>query len=90
MIDRENFKKWKLVFIVFIIGFILLFSGLVGFLTPSIQIVIKKAFLLSLWYGFAYIVRVERIGHIDWNDDYWKKIYYFVLLIGSALIIALG
>lgn len=85
-------KQWILVFSLFILGFILLFTGGVGFFTESFQLVIKKTFLLTLWYGVTYLIRLFRIGHINWEalDPHFKAYYYFVLLIGSALIIAWG
>jgi len=85
-------KQWSLIAILFFIGFILLFTGGVGFFTESFQLVIKKVFLLTLWYGVTYLIRLFRIGHIDWEtlDPHYKVYYYFVLLIGSALIVAWG
>lgn len=88
----ECFRKWFFVCFLFVIGFILLFTGGVGFFTESFQIVIKKTFLLTLWYGVTYLIRFFRVGRIDWRalDPRFRVYYYFVLLIGSALIIAWG
>lgn len=85
-------KQWKFQLAILIIGLILLFSGLVGLFQESFQVIIKKAVLVSLWYGMTYLFRVQRIGHFDWEEvgEEMKIKYYFVLLIGAAIIIAWG
>lgn len=87
-----EFDKWWLVGGLFLIGFLLLISGAVGVFAESFQVVIKKVFLLCLWYGFVYLVRVMRIGRIAWDElgDEFKVYYYFILLLGSAMIVAWG
>jgi hypothetical protein len=71
------------------LGVFFFITGMIGIFYEPFQFVFKKIFLLSLWYVFAYTVRVIRIGHIDWENDEWaKKIYYLTLLLGSSLIIA--
>lgn len=87
-----EFRKWWLVGLIFVVGLILLFTGLVGVFTESFQLVIKKAFLLVFWYGVTYVVRVMRVGRIDWDElpVWFKAYYYFVLLLGSAMIVAWG
>lgn len=85
-------RQWGLVAILFFIGFILLLTGGVSFFTESFQLMIKKVFLLTLWYGMTYLIRLQRIGHIEWEiiEPQYKIYYYFMLLLGSAMIIAWG
>lgn len=85
-------RSWLLIGVLFFLGFILLFTGGVGIFTESFQIVIKKTFLVALWYGLTYLVRVLRIGHIEWEiiEPRYKVYYYFMLLLCSAMIIAWG
>lgn len=88
----DGLKSWLLVGVLFFLGFILLLTGGVGFFTESFQLVIKKTFLVTLWYGLTYLVRVLRVGHIEWEviEPQYKVYYYFVLLLGSAMIVAWG
>ncbi|MEM1660852.1 MAG: hypothetical protein QXR17_06920 [Candidatus Bathyarchaeia archaeon] len=90
--QKSWFKQWGFVGLIFAIGLILLLTGFVGLFTESFQLVIKKAFLLAFWYGVTYIVRIFRVGHIHWDElpVSFKAYYYFVLLLGSAMIIAWG
>jgi hypothetical protein len=71
-----------------VVGLLLVFSGVIFALWEPAQYVIKKVFILSLWYVFVYLVRYIRIGEINWDDEWAKRIYYFVLLLGSALILS--
>jgi hypothetical protein len=71
------------------LGIFFFITGIIGIFYEPFQFVFKKVFLLSLWYVFAYLTRLFRIGHIDWDNDEWaKRVYYFILLICLALIIA--
>jgi hypothetical protein len=72
------------------LGLVFFMTGLIGLFYEPFQFVFKKVFLLSLWYVFAYLTRLTRIGHIDWNDEWAKRLYYLVILIGSSLIVALA
>jgi len=87
-------KQFNLQLIIVIgIGFLLV-TGMIFNLIPSIQIICKKTFLVAWWYVLTYLFRRLRIGEINWEtfdgNDWDKKIYYFVLLVCSALIFALG
>jgi len=78
---------WVIIFL----GIMFFLTGLIGLFYEPFQFVFKKVFLLSLWYVFAYLTRLIRIGHIDWKSDEWaKRLYYLVILIGSSLIVALA
>ena len=85
-------KQWWLVLVIFIVSGLLIFSGIVGMFTEAFQLVVKKAFLLAFWYGVAYLIRIYRLGHIDWDSlpQEERVKYYFILLIGSAMIVAWG
>jgi len=72
------------------LGLVFFMTGLIGLFYEPFQFVFKKVFLLSLWYVFAYLTRLTRIGHIDWDDEWAKRLYYLVILIGSSLIVALA
>jgi len=72
------------------LGIFFFITGMVGIFYEPFQFVFKKVFLVCLWYSFCYIVRRLRIGGIDWSDEKDKKIYYYILLIGSAIIFAFG
>ena len=72
------------------LGLLFFMTGLIGLFYEPFQFVFKKVFLLSLWYVFAYLTRLTRIGHIDWDDEWAKRLYYIVILLGSAWIVANG
>jgi len=72
------------------LGLVFFITGLIGLFYEPFQFVFKKVFLLSLWYVFAYLVRLTRIGHIDWEDEWAKRIYYLVILLSSSWIVASG
>jgi len=72
------------------LGLVFFMTGLIGLFYEPFQFVFKKVFLLSLWYVFAYFTRLTRIGHIDWDNEWAKRLYYLVILIGSSLIVALA
>ena len=82
-------KQWALAIVLIIICLVLFFTGWVFDFTAPFQVVIKKTFLACWWYFLSYFFRRIRLGKIEWtNED--KKSYYFILLIGSALIFAMS
>jgi len=84
-------KQFGLHWVIIVLGLIFFVTGLIGLFYEPFQFVFKKVFLLSLWYVFAYLTRLFRIGHIDWGSDEWaKRIYYIAILLGSAWIVANG
>lgn len=82
-------KEWGLEVVIIALGLILFISGVIFEFLPSIQVLMKKTFLVAWWYCLTYLFRRMRIGKIGWREDE-KKVYYFILLCGSALIFALG
>jgi hypothetical protein len=86
---KEFIKQWWLEIIIIFLAFILFVSGFIFELFPSVQVVIKKTFLVAWWYFLAYVFRRFRLGRIEWSEDE-KKVYYFVILFCSCLIFALG
>ena len=87
---KTYLKQFGIQNLIIIAGLILFTTGLIAFLFEPLQYVFKKLFLVCLWYSFCYIIRKLRLGGIDWSDEKDKKIYYFILLIGSAIIFAFG
>jgi hypothetical protein len=77
---------WVIIFL----GIMFFLTGLIGLFYEPFQFVFKKVFLLSLWYVFTYLIRLTRIGHIDWDEEWAKRLYYFTMLMGSSLIVALA
>lgn len=89
---RNFISKWWFVLVLLILSSLMILSGYVGLFSEALQLVVKKTFLLSFWYFTAYVIRIQRIGHIDWdrlNDDV-RALYYFILLLGSAMVISWG
>ncbi len=82
-------KKWSFLIIFAIFAFVFSFTGAILDTKPPIQDLFIRLSLLCYWYLFIYIVRRFRIGKIEWNEED-KKIYYFILLVCSALIFAFG
>jgi len=76
--------------VIIVLGLVFFITGLIGLFYEPFQFVFKKIFLLSLWYVFAYLTRLIRIGHIDWEDEWAKRIYYIAILLGSSWILANG
>ena len=76
--------------VIIVVGLVFFITGLIGVFYEPFQFVFKKIFLLSLWYVFAYLIRLTRIGHIDWEDEWAKRIYYIAILLGSSWILANG
>jgi hypothetical protein len=87
---KGYWKQFGWHWVVIGLGLVFFMTGLIGLFYEPFQFVFKKVFLLSLWYVFAYLTRLTRIGHIDWDDEWAKKLYYLVILIGSSLIVALA
>jgi len=85
---NKYLQQFGLPNLIIIIGLILFATGLIALFFEPLQYVFKKVFLVSLWYSFCYIMRRLRIGGIDWSDEKDKKIYYYILLLGSSLIVA--
>lgn len=85
----EWLKRWWLELVIIICGLILFVTGVIFDFYPSIQVLMKKTFLVAWWYGLTYLFRRFRLGKIEWEENE-KKVYYFILLCGSALIFALG
>ncbi|RKX61954.1 MAG: hypothetical protein DRP34_04905 [Thermodesulfobacteriota bacterium] len=86
---KETLRQWNLPLLIIVLGGFLFATGLIFNFFPSIQVVAKKTFLVAWWYFLTYIFRKLRLGTLKWEEDD-KKIYYFILLIGSALIFALA
>jgi len=82
-------KQWALKLVLIFICIVLFYTGYIFNFTPPIQVIVKKTFLVAWWYLLTYIFRRLRLGKIYWNEDD-KKVYYFILLLGSALIFAWG
>jgi len=80
-------KDWWLAIIIIAISFIIYNNGKIFDLLPPMQIVIKKISLVTIWYFLTYIFRRIRLGKIKWSEND-KKTYYYILLIGSAIIFA--
>jgi hypothetical protein len=76
--------------VIIVLGLVFFITGLIGLFYEPFQFVFKKIFLLSLWYVCAYLTRLTRIGHIDWDDEWAKRIYYIAILLGSSWILANG
>jgi hypothetical protein len=85
---KTYLKQFGIQNLIIIVGLIFFATGLIAFFFEPLQYVFKKIFLVCLWYSFCYIVRRLRIGGIDWEDEKDKKIYYYILLTGSAIIFA--
>lgn len=87
---NKYLQQFGLHWVIIVLGLVFFITGLIGLFYEPFQFVFKKIFLLSLWYVFAYLMRLTRIGHIDWEDEWAKRIYYYVLLLGSAFIVSLA
>jgi hypothetical protein len=88
---NEYWKQFGWHWVIIFLGLVFFVSGVIGLFYEPFQFMFKKVFLLSLWYVFAYLMRLFRIGHIDWESNEWaKRIYYIAILLGSALIISLA
>jgi len=85
----EWLKRWWLELVIIICGLILFATGVIFDFFPSVQVVIKKTFLVAWWYLLTYVFRRFRLGKIEWSEDE-KKVYYFIILFCSCLIFALG
>ena len=87
---KGYWKQFGWHWVVIGLGLVFFMTGLIGLFYEPFQFVFKKVFLLSLWYVFAYFTRLTRIGHIDWDNEWAKRLYYLVIFIGSSLIVALA
>jgi hypothetical protein len=85
---RRQFQKGYMEVILAVIG---LLVGLYFVFSPYefIAMVGRKAGLCGLATAVWYIVRLTRLGTIEWKDP-WDKVYALVLLLVYGLIIALG
>jgi membrane associated rhomboid family serine protease len=85
---RRQFQKGYLEVILAVIG---LFVGLYFVFSPYefIAMVGRKAGLCGLVTAVWYVIRLMRLGTIEWKDP-WDKVYALVLLLAYALIIAFG
>jgi hypothetical protein len=85
---RRQFQKGYTEVILTVVG---LLVGLYFVFSPYefIAMVGRKAGLCGLATAVWYIVRLTRLGTIEWKDP-WDKVYALVLLLVYGLIIALG
>lgn len=86
---KKILEQWNIQIVIIVAGLFLFITGLIFNLLPPIQVIAKKTFLVAWWYLLTYIFRKFRLGTIEWEEDD-KKVYYFILLIGSAIIFAFG
>ena len=86
---KKFLKQWWLEIAIIVFALLVFISGFIFDLFPTVQVIIKKTFLVAWWYFLTYIFRKFRLGKIEWSDND-KKIYYFVILCCSCLIFALG
>jgi hypothetical protein len=86
---KKLFQKGYVEVILAVIG---LFIGLYFVFNPFefVAMIGRKAGLCGLATAMWYVVRLTRLGTIDWSKDHWDKVYALVLLLAYALIIALG
>jgi hypothetical protein len=88
---KDYLKGFGLQNTIILIGLFIFASGIIGLFYAPLQFVFKKVFLVSLWYSLAYIFRILRIGHIEWDADARLKVaYYLTILLSSSIIIAFG
>ena len=85
---KKQFQKGYVEIVLAIVG---LFVGLYFVFSPSefIAMVGRKAGLCGLATAMWYVVRLIRLGSVEWKDP-WDKVYALVLLLVYGLIIALG
>ena len=85
---KKLIKQFWIEFIIIITFLSLILWNVLYNLNPALQIVFKKIFLVSLWYLLTYAFRKFRLGTLEWDNEKDKKIYYYILLISTALIFA--
>jgi len=85
---KKQFQKGYVEVVLAVVG---LCIGLYFVFNPFefIAMVGRKAGLCGLATAMWYVVRVIRIGSVEWKDP-WDKVYALVLLLVYGLIIALG
>jgi len=86
---KKLFQKGYVEVILAVIG---LFIGLYFVFNPSefVAMIGRKAGLCGLATAVWYVVRLTKLGTIDWGKDPWDKVYALVLLLVYGLIVALG
>jgi membrane associated rhomboid family serine protease len=95
--DKEGFlsamkKQLQKGYVEVVLAVVGLFAGLYFVFSPYefVAMVGRKAGLCGLATAIWYVVRLTRLGTIDWSKEPWDKVYALVLLLAYALIIALG
>jgi hypothetical protein len=85
---RKQLQKGYVEVVLAVVG---LCVGLYFVFSPFefIAMVGRKAGLCGLATAVWYVVRLIRLGDIEWKDP-WDKVYALVLLLVYGLIIALG
>jgi hypothetical protein len=85
---KKQFQKGYVEIVLAVVG---LFVGLYFVFSPFefIAMVGRKAGLCGLATAMWYVVRLIRLGSVEWKDP-WDKVYALVLLLVYGLIIALG
>ena len=85
---KKQFQKGRVEVVLAIVG---LCIGLYFVFSPFefVAMIGRKAGLCGLATAIWYVVRLTRLGSIEWKDP-WDKVYALVLLIVFGLIIALG
>jgi hypothetical protein len=85
---KKLFQKGYVEIVLAVVG---LFIGLYFVFSPFefIAMIGRKAGLCGLATAVWYVIRLTRLGSIEWKDP-WDKVYALVLLLAYALIIALG
>jgi hypothetical protein len=85
---KKQFQKGYVEVILAVIG---LFIGLYFVFSPFefVAMIGRKAGLCGLATVIWYVVRLTRLGSVEWEDP-WDKVYALVLLLVYGLIIALG
>jgi hypothetical protein len=85
---KKQFQKGRVEVVLAIVG---LCIGLYFVFSPFefVAMVGRKAGLCGLATAIWYVVRLTRLGSIEWKDP-WDKVYALMLLLVYGLIIALG
>ena len=86
---RKQFQKGYVEVVLAVVG---LCIGLYFVFSPFefMAMIGRKAGLCGLATVMWYVVRVIRVGEIDWSKEPWDKVYALMLLLVYGLIIALG
>jgi len=85
---KRQFQKGYVEVVLAVIGLLI---GLWFVFSPTefMAMVGRKIGLCGLATAVWYVVRLTRLGCIEWKDP-WDKVYALALLMAYALIIALG